>query len=493
MFGLDDALEWAMAMEAAGATSEEIEAAMSRFPRFRKAISYGARAGVVKNAYKDARGSFRAAQSGVKRAMSWGNRIRRDIRHGLARGGTIERRLGMRSRQKSSRAAKQRAARGRTYGASRAYPIARTSTPMRRAKKNYVGSKYCTRSFDHFGEIKRPYSLWFGFQHHGSYDYMWTAVGEAVARALLSKAHIYPHSHTELIASAEYDTLRLLFKRIDSTGADEFLTTSAADEFAISGNSLGGLGLAMGERMKTNAQTSGTGYFPYSAVILNTGQNNAHGQITVRDLGDSVIHLICKSTLKMQNLTKNREGSNDLSRAGHNPIQGRKYVFRTARPELHDYSQINAGIHSSYDDFQDAYVNAGFCALSNDLAQSDNISHPPPANKLFKNCAGDTHIKFAAGAMKRDTMSYSLKTTLREFIYKVTYKSGSDNSLMQKYGGVTWYGLERSFRVGSDLENQEIHIGYNRDLKMYTHCKLIVKRTMISDHSAIDLGYNNNP
>ena len=499
MFGLDDALEWAMTMEAAGATSEEIEAAMSRFPRFRKAISYAAKAGVLKEAYKDARSSFHAAQRGAKKAMSWGSRIRRDIRRGLARGGTIERRLGLRSRQKSSRAAKQAAARarsgstrGRGFKATypgikpvRGIPTGRKVGKFRKAKKiRTAPSKFAKRHYDDYGSLERDHCAYIGFQRHGCKDRMWSIIGEALTKALLAKLKFYPRSYDETLdALSNVDTLQILFKRVAVPGgAEQEVSATATFSDSTTFEALAGAVSSMikDKAERTDDDDDDYAYYPHRAIWYNSGDSD-DSRVVVQDIGESVVELYANQVITIKNLTLNDGGTSDLDVVGVNPIHGKKYEFNNFRPKLIDTIELhNPDLGAFYEVDDTTGINHAMAMPG--VANADHIiAHPPAARQLFTNCARATPVSMGAGGVKVERTTFKMKhklSTLIERIYYNQYDKGS-------FGGCTFFAFERKTR--SVTGESRVKISFDRALHMSAHCKLAVKKTMLKhyDNNAI--------
>lgn len=497
MFGLDDALEWAMAMEAAGAASEEIEAAMSRYPTIRKAISYGSKAGILKNAYKDVRGSFHAAQKGVKDTMSWGRSIRRDIRRGLARGGTIERRLGLRKRQSKSRAAAQKAARSRSFngrGFKSFYPgvkpVAGIPTigkarKFRKSKKiRRKPSKFAKRHYDDYGSLERDHCAYIGFQRHGATDRMWSIIGESLTKALLAKLKVYPRSYDEPLSSITHvDTLAFHYKRVAVPGGAE---QEIVDTIGFAHDTtFEALAYSVSAQLKNKAERtddadSDYAYYPFRAIFYNSA-NADHTRIVVQDLGESIIELYATQVITVKNLTPNDAGTTDLDVVGVNPIHGKKYEFNNFRPKLIDTIEEN---NPDLGAFYQVNVSTGInTAMSMPgAANADHIiAHPPPARQLFTNCTRATPISMGAGGVKVERTTFKMKHKLSTLIERIYYNQFDKGS----FGGCTFFAFERKTR--SVTGESRVKISFDRALHMSAYCKLAVKKSMLKhyDNNAI--------
>lgn len=502
---MDPLTDYALAMEMAAAGSEELEAAMSRFPRIRKAISYGAKAGAIKNAYRDARGSFRAARKGVKDTMTWGNRIRRDIRKGLARGGTIERRLGLRKRQSKSRASAQSKARSRsapTRGlgfksfypgvkAVRGIPTSKRVGKFRRAKKiRRVPSKFAKRHYDDYGSLERDHCAYIGFQRHGCKDRMWSIIGEALTKALLAKIKLYPRSYDETFGNmTTYNRLYLTFKRVSVPGGVDdqvytditFTSTTTFEQLAAD------VSTALQSRAeRDNDADTNYAYYPCEALWYNsadyaTTDPPKYHRVLISDVGESVIELYATQVITIKNLTPNDGGTSDLDVVGVNPIHGKKYEFNNFRPKVID---LVVSTHSDLDAFHTVDdttgINTGMAMPG--AANADHvIAHPPPARQLFVNCSRATPVSMGAGGVKVERTTFKIRhklSTLIERIYYNQYDKGS-------FGGCTFFGFERKTR--SVTGESRVKISFDRALHMSAHCKLAVKKTMLKhyDNNAI--------
>lgn len=479
---------------------------MSRFPRFRKAISYGAKAGALKNAYRDARSSLSAARKRGKQAMGFGSRIKRDFRKGLADFGRAERKAGLRrdstkQRQAKARRAAQAAARRRPtstrglgfkalYGVRglkprRGTPTSKLVGKFRKAKKiRTAPSKFAKRHYDDYGSLERDHCAYIGFQRHGCKDRMWSIIGEALTKSLLAKIRVYPRAYNEPMDDVtHYDGLSLFYKRVAVPGGDEQETV---ENISFSHHTtFEELAALVSTSIKSKAERTDDAdtfyaYYPIKAVWYNGDDSDDH-RVICRDLGESVVEMYATQVITVKNLTPNDGGTFDLDVVGVNPIHGKKYEFNNFRPKLIDtIEEDNAFLGAFYQVDDTTGINTALAIPG--VANADNmIAHPPVPRQLFTNCARATPISMGAGGVKTERTTFKMKhklSTLIERIYYNQYDKGS-------FGGCTFFAFERKTR--SVTGESRVKISFDRALHMSAHCKLAVKKTMLKhyDNNAV--------
>jgi len=502
---MDPLTDWALAMEMGAAGSEDLEAAMSRFPRFRKAISYGAKAGALKNAYRDARSSLSAARKRGKQAMGFGSRIKRDFRKGLADFGRAERKAGLRrdstkQRQAKARRAAQAAARSRPssrrglgfkalYGVRgikprRGTPTSKLVGKFRKAKKiRTAASKFAKRHFDDYGSLERDHCAYIGFQRHGCKDRMWSIIGEAVTKAVLAKMKVYPRAYDEQVGLTNFDKLQFMYKRVSVPGGAEhelfeeisFSSTTTFEELSAL------IAVSLESKAERTADAdSEYAYYLAQVVAFNSGGSD-YNRIMIKDVGESVIELYATQVITIKNLTPNDGGTSDLDVVGVNPISGKKYEFNNFRPKLIDEIERNNSDLGAFYAVDDTNGINTAVALPG-VANADHIvAHPPVPRQLFTNCARATPVFMGAGGVKTERTTFKIKhklSTLTERIYYNQFDKGS-------FGGCTFFAFERKTR--SVTGESRVKISFDRALHMSAHCKLAVKKTMLKhyDNNAI--------
>ena len=376
------------------------------------------------------------------------------------------------------------------------FKVAKRMSRFKKAKKVVKQrGKMVARNYDDYGTIERDHCLWVGFQHHGSHDRLFDIIGEAFAKAILAKAHVYPRSYDEYMQSAELDRVKIRYERLNFGGSDSHADASTIvfhnrtfKQFAqdvadqIQGYADGDV---------TNIPITDTvAYYPTQFHLLN-GTDNTDGYKVFKNIGDMLVSVTVKQKIKIQNVTKNVDGTLSIDQAGLNPLSGRKYVFNNHKAKLIESIQ-NA--HSEYDQFADGHPTNTAPGISvvpvNSSFGTDNpISHPPMAKQLFTNCKAETAIKIAAGGMKVDTTTYRMVHKMRTLIERI-YFTGYDKGA---YGGITYFGLEKAFRQAkpsSAADDDRIAIGFNREVHMYAQVKFKTERSMLKHYDQTDCQVN---
>lgn len=482
--------------------SEALEAAMGEeaWIAMKRAADMAQKAAAVREVYRDTKSLYRRVGSSLSRAhrtgkkmVSFGKRLRDDIRAGEAAFGLRKKRRTVRRGAKRP-PPRKRGPRGTTRskypGQKRLVPytVARRSRAFRKARKvTSKVSSFAKRHFDDYGTITRDHACYLGFETHGSVDRVWNILGEAVTKAILAKIKIFPRSYDEALSFTgySYDRLSLWYKRVNYP--------SAADENVEQIISFGptttfeGLSALVSASMKGQADADPTvapntdtvARFLDHCLIFNSA-NSDYQRIYIRDIGESVIKLGAVQKIRLQNVTPNDGGGKELDVTGTNPLNGRKYVFNNHRAKIISTVQET---HPQYDFFgliTDRGVNPGYQPATED----DPLNHPPAANQVFTNCKESVKIGMKAGGMKHENTSFTMTHKLRTFVERIYY-AGFDKG---SWGGCTWFAFERNYRQGSGATEDQIIIGFNRELSMSAHCQFKTQKSMLKHYDNTDLG-----
>lgn len=377
--------------------------------------------------------------------------------------------------------------------------FARLKRPLRES------GKFVKRHFDDYALISRDHTLWAGFSHHGDRSRVFNIAGEAVAKVILAKMKIYPTAYFEQIvmpASAggqsQAKTVDLFFRRLtnDAAGTSEeasiqtvqfyqdpatMATPSTFEQFATA---IGAVleDMAIGPSSAAPS-TDSVGFYLYEARVksqLTNTAGNVHFEERIKNLDSSELTIIAKQNVKMQNVTSNEDGTNNLDNATVNPLSGRMYQFTTRPMVKKDLSSIRPALTQlqQYLTPTDS-TSKGIYTLPSQPVDSV-IGHPPPAKQVWTNCRGSTNISMAAGAQKSFATSFVFKSSMRSFVEQMT-DNGRTNV---NFGGITWVGLEQAFRQGQDV----IKVGFNRELHMMGHLKYRRPKVMLQHYDQTDLG-----
>lgn len=367
--------------------------------------------------------------------------------------------------------------------AGRTVAVAKRSYKQRKSRKPIKPGMMTKRHYDDHGTVTRAHSLWMGVEDSGSYDRLFDILGEAVTRAILAKAKVYPKLYDQPLgdffssAGNVGTVLTLGFKTVNTEGTD-FLGNNIIEN--VEDKTFKTLSEAVTTFLKTRADTTITGQgqvFDYlDSFILS---NSSDGDRLAYDLNmaDSMITIMCKSKVKFQNITTNTAGGDDLDVIGTNPISGKRYTFDDARARL--VSQVQEH-NSNYDKFEGIKKPYGIVALDA-LPVDDPLAHPPAAKNVWLNCTGVAPVYIKAGGMSHHYQTYSVKRTMRQFIEDIArVTSGYTRS---KFGKVTWWCFERTYKQnGTGDTADDISIGFNRELSMYAMCKLKRDKTMLKHY-----------
>jgi len=363
-------------------------------------------------------------------------------------------------------------------------PANKRQGSFKKAKKiRTAPSKFAKRHYDDYGSLERDHCAYIGFQRHGCKDRMWAIIGEAVTKALLAKAKVYPRAYDETISSTVSfaDRLLLTYKRVSVPGgAEAEVEDTITFDHTTSFETMSGY---VADSIRDHAERSDDNdalyaYYPIKALWYNNGSND--GRIYCLDLGESIIEMYATQVITVKNLTPNDGGTSDLDVVGVNPIHGKKYEFNNFRPKLIDtIEEDNAFLGAFYEVDDTNGINTALAIPG--VANKDNlIAHPPVPRQLFTNCSRATPVSMGAGGVKTERTTFKMKhklSTLIERIYYNQYDKGS-------FGGCTFFAFERKTR--SVTGESRVKISFDRALHMSAHCKLAVKKTMLKH-------YDNNP
>ena len=454
-------------------------------PIVRKAIDYASKAAAAREVYRDVKGVGKRLGQSLSGARKMARSINPFTRRGRAGIGSLERRAGFRK-------AKRPPKRGGAAPYKRALPVAvaTRSRKQRKSRKPVKPGMMTKRHYDDHGTVTRAHSLWMGVEDSGSYDRMFDILGEAVTRAILAKAKIYPKVYSQPLgdflagSGGIGNVLTLGFKTVNHvTGADTIVNELINN---VEGFTFKTLSEQVATKLQDRAELVPTGQsqrFHYLDSFLLT--NSADGDRIAYDLNmaDSMITIIAKSKVKFQNITTNTTGGDDLDVIGTNPINGKRYTFDDARARL--VSQLQER-NSSYDKFEGIKNPYGIVAL-NALPVDDPLAHPPAARNVWTNCTGVAPVSIKAGGMSHHYQTFSVKRTMRQFIEDIARVS--TGYTRSKFGKVTWWCFERTYKQnGTGATADDISIGFNRELSMSAMCKLKRDKSMLKHYDNQDVG-----
>lgn len=373
--------------------------------------------------------------------------------------------------------------------AGRTIAVAKRSYKQRKSRKPIKPGMMTKRHYDDHGTITRAHTLWMGVEDSGSYDRMFDILGEAVTRAILAKAKIYPTLYDQQLsdfmtsAGALGCVLTLGFKTINTSGTDFLVneTVSGVNSLTFKTLSAAVTNLIKIKAHEINAVNGQVSYYLDSFIL----SNSQDGDRLAYDLnmGESIINIMCKSKVKFQNITSNSTGGDDLDVIGTNPINGKRYTFDDARARL--VTQLHEA-NSAYHKFEGMKPPYGIVALDA-LGVDDPLAHPPAAKNAFVNCTGVAPVYIKAGGMSHHYQTFSVKRTMRQFIEDIAKKDfGFTRS---KFGKITWWCFERTYKQnGTGAAADDISIGFNRELSMYAMCKLKQNKAMLKHYDNQDIG-----
>ena len=105
----------------------------------------------------------------------------------------------------------------------------------------------------------------------------------------------------------------------------------------------------------------------------------------------------------------------------------------------------------------------------------------------MRNCKASAAINMPAGCMKTEKTTFTITHKMKSLIERI-YFAGFDKGA---FGGCTWFGLEKAHRQAKPLGaayDDRISIGFNREVHMYGHCKLVTQKSMLKHYDASDIG-----
>lgn len=461
---------------------------MSRFPKIRKAISYAAKAGAVKNAYRDARSSLSAAQKRGKKAMGFARRIKKDFRKGLADFGQLERKLGFR---RAKRPPKRVASDTSATAVRMGYAIPRGKSRVSKKRKPKRVFKGVTRNFDDHGQIAKGNAAYLVFQNHGSYDRVFTIIAEALCKAACALLRVYPASFDEplpILDESYVPSMVIKYRRINDDG-----TSGTIDGAHVSfKNSSGDIrtftefASVVKQQIQEAADAPGdTGYYPQELLWKQATPSSGIASVSarsmvLRSLGDAKISLFVKQVIRLQNVTPNDSGTSvDTSHADRNPIRGKCYGTSGNIPRVRD---ALLAAHPEFDDFQ-RNVDVGVWHGPN-VTEDGPITHPPPAKQLFLNSTSVQDVRMPAGGQMSKHTYFKYSATLRSLINRV-YKTGI---MKTSFGDCTTYGFEPEFRR-TGAANTNVTLNINREVHMSATLRLVTKVPMLQKYDQTPVSF----
>ena len=211
------------------------------------------------------------------------------------------------------------------------YKVRTSRKKFRKSRKPIVDKgKFVSRNYDDYGTVEKDFTMYVGFQHHGSRGRLYDIIGEAVTKAFLAKLKIYPRSYDEVLFSQDYSRVSLYFKRVKATGVADTETTVTHDIHGVSFKSLA-FNVALSIEQQADGSTSVAPtvdsvarYLSRIVMWNDTATDNA--RMEIGDVGDAVLSVKVNQTIRFQNITKNIDGTVKLDQAGLNPLRGRKYA-----------------------------------------------------------------------------------------------------------------------------------------------------------------------
>jgi hypothetical protein len=350
---------------------------------------------------------------------------------------------------------------------------------FKRGVRPRKASKYVKRKYDHTGVIDDTQCCWLGVQSNGGFDAQFTAIADAMARAIFASVGVYPidfNTTNTVDGCATTDTVNLKFNYrgiVPSTGDEDNFTGSA---IAMPNTTLANLSSAIATEIKTQALA---GRYPdaYSIENVTKGLFLKHDV----ELAKARVELYFTSVLQIQNQSKaptDAAGGHEDVASRFNihsqPVNGKKYVFRHAaaelKPEFH-------GLYSDADPFQDEVVTDGISTISVGDSGANHLKHAVPANAIFTNCKEVAPVALAPGQVKKEVATLKYVGTLQNLFNKIMKRNSTGSERTRAWGAVTWFAFERAIRHGTG----EVDIAYNREMTISSHLQLKPQRhTLIS-------------
>uniref|UniRef100_UPI0040471FB3 hypothetical protein n=1 Tax=Shewanella sp. TaxID=50422 RepID=UPI0040471FB3 len=449
-----------------------------------KAMPYIKRAAGAYAGYKAIKSEGKRLGKSFSRARKMARSYNPFTRKGRAGIGSLERRSGFRKAKRPP----PRGPAAPPYKRGLRVAVATSSRKQRKSRKPVKLSMMTKRHYDDHGTVTRAHSLWMGVEDSGSYDRMFDILGEAVTRAILSKAKIYPKLYDQPLGDFLAGpggigcVLTLGFKTINTAGTDALVNEVINN---VEGFTFKTLSVEVTTRLKTRAESVGSfgQSFAYLDSFLLSISTDGDRLAYDLNMADAMLTIMAKSKVKFQNITTNTTGGDDLDVIGTNPINGKRYTFDDSRARL--VSQVQER-NASYDAFEGIKNPYGIVAL-NALPVDDPLAHPPAAKNVFVNCTGVAPVYIKAGGMSHHYQTFSIKRTMRQFIEDIA--KVTNGFTRSKFGKVTWWCFERTYKQnGTGDTADDISIGFNRELTMSAMFKLKRDRSMLKHYDNQDVG-----
>jgi hypothetical protein len=451
-----------------------------------KAMPYIKKAAGAYAGYKAIKSEGKRVGKSLSRARKMARSYNPFTRKGRAGIGSLERKAGFRKAKRPPPRAGARA----PYrpGLRVAVGSSRRQLKSRKPKMPSMSTK---RHFDDHGTVTRAHALWFGVEDSGSYDRLFDIMGEAVTRAILAKAKVYPKFYDQPLgdffqSSGTLGTvLTLGFKRINTAGSD-ILFNQTIDH--IEDRTFKQLADNVVDKLKTFAESTDgvldVQQFNYLDSFIISNSQNGDRLAYDLNMADAVISITAKSKVKLQNVTTNNSGNDDLDVVGTNPINGKRYVFNDQRARL--VSTLQEYGATKYDLFESSHHDKGVVALAA-LGADDPLAHPPAAKNVWTNCTGVAAVSIKAGGMSHHYQTFTVKRTIRQFVEDLAKRTAGFTR--SSFGKMTWWCFERTYKQnGTGATADDISIGFNRELSMYAMCKLKKDRSMLKHYDNEDVG-----
>lgn len=354
----------------------------------------------------------------------------------------------------------------------------RSSKAYSKRRKPKTQSMSTKRHYDDSGNVSRNNVAWFGAQVHGSRDRIFDIVGEAVLRAMLARAKVYPRKYDEplsnYLGSVTGVTLNLTFRsQSELDGTDTYVGEDITNIQFMTFKTLA-------NEVSTKIQTrTGTAVAPSFLTGFKITSNSIQ-LCEDSSCEDMRLSIYCRQLMKLQNTTQTNDNTNDLDVIGVNPVVGKRYVFNDNKARVH--TGIIASDLGSYHAFEQAIDSDGIIAMNQLASGDDPLAHPPAAKSVWSNCVSVQNCYMKAGGFATSTEDWKWTGSMRSFVEDLIYTGVSRT----KFGRVVWWCFERANRNGG-ADTHNVSIGFNRELSMSAFAKLHKRPSMLKhyDNNAI--------
>lgn len=166
------------------------------------------------------------------------------------------------------------------------------------------------------------------------------------------------------------------------------------------------------------------------------------GELNLQDL---VVHVNCKSTIKIQNRTESATGSADAEDVNNNPLIGRRYITRglpKTRDEVGVFGQVSTN---------------GVKLLRAGQLPGTSKLQEPPAPGYFVNVSATTGIKIMPGGIKYGTVTFMKNASFLSFLKMMRYDQTDNSLITYNIGPVDIYALEDAINVNGE---EKIQVAY---------------------------------